>query len=104
MTANFKRVFNGTKPIIGMVHIGALPGSPLFDPSLRKKRRKRRKEGKKRRRRRRKARKEGKEGKQDKGIVLGSIIEGGGEIRKNRRKLNRKKGATRKQNFFWSPR
>ncbi len=34
MTANFKRVFNGTKPIIGMVHIGALPGSPLFDPSL----------------------------------------------------------------------
>ncbi len=34
MTANFKRVFNSTKPIIGMVHIGALPGSPLFDPSL----------------------------------------------------------------------
>ncbi len=34
MTANFKRVFNGTKPIIGMVPIGALPGSPLFDPSL----------------------------------------------------------------------
>jgi len=34
MTANFKRVFGGTKPVIGMVHIGALPGSPLFDPSV----------------------------------------------------------------------
>lgn len=34
MTTNFRRVFGKTKPIIGMVHIGALPGSPLFDPSL----------------------------------------------------------------------
>jgi len=34
MTANFKRVFGRTKPVIGMVHIGALPGSPLFDPSV----------------------------------------------------------------------
>ena len=34
MTANFKRVFGDTKPVIGMVHIGALPGTPLFDPSL----------------------------------------------------------------------
>jgi membrane complex biogenesis BtpA family protein len=32
MTANFKRVFGETKPVIGMVHIGALPGSPLHDP------------------------------------------------------------------------
>jgi hypothetical protein len=34
MTKNFKRIFRETKPVIGMVHIGALPGSPLFDPSL----------------------------------------------------------------------
>ncbi len=34
MTANFKRVFGGAKPVIGMVHIGALPGSPLFDPAV----------------------------------------------------------------------
>lgn len=34
MTANFKRVFGSTKPVIGMVHIGALPGTPLFDPAL----------------------------------------------------------------------
>ncbi len=34
MTTKFKRVFGDTKPVIGMVHIGALPGSPLFDPSL----------------------------------------------------------------------
>ncbi len=34
MTANFRRVFGDTKPIIGMVHIGALPGAPLFAPSL----------------------------------------------------------------------
>ncbi len=34
MTANFKRVFGGAKPVIGMVHIGALPGSPLFDPAI----------------------------------------------------------------------
>ncbi|WP_425039486.1 BtpA/SgcQ family protein [Primorskyibacter sp. S187A] len=34
MTKNFKAVFGETKPVIGMVHIGALPGSPLFDPAL----------------------------------------------------------------------
>lgn len=34
MTPNFKRAFGATKPVIGMVHIGALPGTPLFDPSL----------------------------------------------------------------------
>ncbi len=34
MTANFKRVFGEAKPVIGMVHIGALPGTPLFDPSF----------------------------------------------------------------------
>lgn len=34
MSLNFKRIFADTKPVIGMVHIGALPGSPLFDPSV----------------------------------------------------------------------
>lgn len=34
MTKNFKRIFGDIKPVIGMVHIGALPGSPLFDSSL----------------------------------------------------------------------
>ena len=34
MSVNFKRVFQGKKPVIGMVHIGALPGTPLYDPSL----------------------------------------------------------------------
>lgn len=34
MTANFKRVFGANKPVIGMVHIGALPGTPLYDPSI----------------------------------------------------------------------
>jgi len=33
MTENFKQVFGKIKPVIGMVHIGALPGSPLFNPS-----------------------------------------------------------------------
>jgi membrane complex biogenesis BtpA family protein len=28
---NFKRVFGGGKPVIAMVHLGALPGSPLYD-------------------------------------------------------------------------
>ena len=32
--ANFKQVFSNPKPIIGMVHIGALPGTPLYDPDL----------------------------------------------------------------------
>ena len=31
MMDNFKRVFGGGKPVIGMVHLGALPGSPLYD-------------------------------------------------------------------------
>lgn len=30
---NFQRVFKGEKPVIGMVHLGALPGAPLFDQS-----------------------------------------------------------------------
>ncbi|WP_299767815.1 BtpA/SgcQ family protein [uncultured Tateyamaria sp.] len=34
MTENFIRVFGATKPVIGMVHIGALPSAPLHDPSL----------------------------------------------------------------------
>lgn len=34
MTANFRRVFGQTKPVIGMVHLGALPGTPLFDPAV----------------------------------------------------------------------
>jgi uncharacterized protein len=34
MTTNFKSVFGDIKPVIAMVHIGALPGSPLFDPAL----------------------------------------------------------------------
>jgi len=28
---NFRKVFGDTKPVIAMVHLGALPGSPLFD-------------------------------------------------------------------------
>jgi len=31
MTARFKRIFGNGKPVIGMVHLGALPGSPLYD-------------------------------------------------------------------------
>jgi membrane complex biogenesis BtpA family protein len=31
-TGNFKRVFGDGKPVIAMVHLGALPGSPLYDP------------------------------------------------------------------------
>lgn len=27
----FDRIFKGTKPVIAMVHLGALPGTPLFD-------------------------------------------------------------------------
>ena len=30
-TGNFKRVFAGPKPVIAMVHFGALPGAPLYD-------------------------------------------------------------------------
>lgn len=32
MTAKFKRIFGTGKPVIAMVHFGALPGSPLYDP------------------------------------------------------------------------
>ena len=31
MVINFRRVFGDRKPVIGMVHLGALPGSPLHD-------------------------------------------------------------------------
>ncbi len=31
MAENFKRVFGDGKPVIGMVHLGALPGTPLYD-------------------------------------------------------------------------
>jgi len=31
MVANFRNVFGSTKPAIAMVHLGALPGSPLHD-------------------------------------------------------------------------
>jgi membrane complex biogenesis BtpA family protein len=31
MTDNYRRVFGETKPVIAMVHFGALPGAPLFD-------------------------------------------------------------------------
>jgi len=31
MSENFKRVFGAEKPVIAMVHLGALPGSPLYD-------------------------------------------------------------------------
>ena len=30
---NFQTVFGGGKPVIGMVHLGALPGAPLHDAS-----------------------------------------------------------------------
>jgi uncharacterized protein len=33
MSANFRRVFGTKKPVIAMVHLGALPGSPLHDHS-----------------------------------------------------------------------
>jgi len=32
MSENFRSVFGPRKPVIGMVHLGALPGSPLYDP------------------------------------------------------------------------
>ncbi|WP_300037647.1 BtpA/SgcQ family protein [uncultured Roseobacter sp.] len=34
MTIKFNKVFGDTKPVIGMIHIGALPGTPLFDPGV----------------------------------------------------------------------
>lgn len=33
MTDRFRAIFGTAKPVIGMVHLGALPGSPLHDPS-----------------------------------------------------------------------
>ncbi|NAZ35390.1 BtpA/SgcQ family protein [Rubellimicrobium sp. CFH 75288] len=33
MTERFRRVFGDRKPVIAMVHLGALPGSPLHDPA-----------------------------------------------------------------------
>jgi membrane complex biogenesis BtpA family protein len=32
VTAKFKQVFGAGKPVIAMVHFGALPGTPLYDP------------------------------------------------------------------------
>ena len=34
MVSKFQNIFGANKPVIGMVHIGALPGTPLFDPEL----------------------------------------------------------------------
>ena len=31
MTARFRAVFGAGKPVIAMVHLGALPGTPLHD-------------------------------------------------------------------------
>ena len=31
MSAKLKRLFGNIKPVIAMVHFGALPGSPLYD-------------------------------------------------------------------------
>ncbi|MCA3453457.1 MAG: SgcQ protein, partial [Rhodobacter sp.] len=31
MVQNFRRVFGDGKPVIAMVHLGALPGAPLHD-------------------------------------------------------------------------
>ena len=35
MSMNFKSVFGETKPVIGMVHIGALPGLSPFRSDFR---------------------------------------------------------------------
>ena len=32
MTEKFRKLFGARKPVIAMVHFGALPGSPLYDP------------------------------------------------------------------------
>jgi len=34
MTEHFKQILRTSKPVIGMVHFGALPGTPLHDPNL----------------------------------------------------------------------
>ena len=31
---NFKKIFKNDKPVIAMIHLPALPGSPLYDPKL----------------------------------------------------------------------
>ncbi|HHG90140.1 MAG TPA: BtpA/SgcQ family protein [Devosia sp.] len=31
MTTRFRKVFGVEKPVIGMIHVGALPGTPLYD-------------------------------------------------------------------------
>ena len=31
MTDRFQKIFGGKKPVIAMVHFGALPGTPLYD-------------------------------------------------------------------------
>jgi membrane complex biogenesis BtpA family protein len=31
MTTRFRKIFGDTRPVIAMVHLGALPGTPLFD-------------------------------------------------------------------------
>jgi len=33
MMSRFQDIFGTPKPVIGMVHIGALPGAPLYDPA-----------------------------------------------------------------------
>lgn len=35
MESRFRKVFGDTKPVIAMVHLGALPGSPLYNASRR---------------------------------------------------------------------
>lgn len=34
MTQRFNAIFTTPKPVIGMVHLGALPGAPLYDPDF----------------------------------------------------------------------
>jgi len=34
LTEKFKQLFGTSKPVIGMVHLGAMPGTPLFDSGL----------------------------------------------------------------------
>ena len=34
MKNNFEKLFKTTKPVIAMVHLPALPGSPLYNPKL----------------------------------------------------------------------
>ncbi|WP_299678662.1 BtpA/SgcQ family protein [uncultured Roseobacter sp.] len=34
MSERFNAIFGSDKPVIGMVHLGALPGSPLHDPGV----------------------------------------------------------------------